>query len=326
MEEGVYAFKFQNIKGIRYMLLLPLGFPFIFLLGPNVNVWIFMFILFAPMILAIVMMFIKMSTRDTITITDTYLDSNYFGKIFYDDILQISSPAMYAPAIRLKLRDGRKVTWSTNYKMQSKKDQLTYSHFTIALQQQLKKREQDSLSKPTLTQLTKKTYPESNTSFEDPDSLSLTEQFDIAQKKNNIKPWAIPVGLILAIASLVRVYGPVWFKQKNPFDKEAAKNSEEIFERRSSQAKLVLKKLVQRSGPLFLYSNDTTVKLTLLPDLDMTNPTGISAFKYTNASTNLEKFIAHPDSVNLDLYVIGKGDNFSKLTKSILNNGDTTKT
>ncbi|MBB6501259.1 hypothetical protein [Pedobacter cryoconitis] len=330
MVEKFYSFKFQNVKAMRYLSLMLLPFPFIPLMGANVGVVIFLLVIMGPMVLGIVLAILKGKAEDIICIKDTYFESSYFGDINYDDILRISSPMMYPkPCIQLKLNNGQKVTWILNYQsnvFNNKEDVTTFLAFIEALEQQIKNKEaKNSSAKPAGLELEEKTSNIDSVS-EDQNLTSLTEQLEGVKKKNNMSKWAIPIGLAFAVLALVRTCGTDWFRSGDFNGPEMAKNSEKIFQHRSAEAKLVLGKLARQSGPYFLYSNDTSASLTLLPDLDMDNRTGISAFDYVTANKSLEAFIEHPDSAKLDLYVIGKGKSMGKLSKSALNSYDSTKT
>ncbi len=330
MTSKIYEFKFQNVKAMRYMALLFTGIPFIFLLDPGVRVWVFMLVLMGPMALGFGLFILKVKAHDVIRVEDSYLDSSYFGKVSYDDILSISSPLPYAkPCIQLKLKDGRKMTWALNFRdnmFHGKEDLDTFLNFTQALEGQLKKTGDKSLPVKPPVFSSEEVSSGVNALSEKQDVPSLAEQLEKVKQQNNSSKWVLPIGLVFALLALVRTCGKDWFKSNDFNGPEMVKSSEKLFERTSAEAKLVLEKLVVKSGPYFLYSNDSSASLTLLPALDMGNPTGISAFKYVSANKSLRAFIDHPDSAELNLYIMGKGNRIEKLTKSSLNSGDSTKT
>lgn len=154
----------------------------------------------------------------------------------------------------------------------------------------------------------------------------MTDKPENVKKENKSRlPWTIPLSLIFGVLALIRTCGKDWFRSGDLNGARLVKSSEEIFERTSAEAKLVLEKLVRKSGPYFLYTNDTSANLRLLPNLDMDNPIGIAAFKYVNANKSLRAFIDHPDSARLNLYIISRENAMGRLLRSGPDRYDSTR-
>ncbi|MGX5817662.1 hypothetical protein ACWKWU_05670 [Chitinophaga lutea] len=97
-----------------------------------------------------------------------------------------------------------------------------------------------------------------------------------------------------------------------------------MFEENVAEAKVVMERMMQGKGGVFLYSNDKDATVRLVPDIDDSNPTGVSALQYVNANENLRKFIENPDSFDIRIVMTSGGD-VKAFRKSILNMDDSAK-
>ncbi|WP_461531949.1 hypothetical protein [Sinomicrobium sp.] len=325
-----FSFKFQNQKSVRYLigaLLLSFVSIGIVIALDFVNVVVFLSAVFLPMAGGMYFMIKKGKAKDRITLTDSLLNSDHFGRIPYAEIDKIYEANIFtAPpsSLKMRLKSGKKIMWALSDRgsiYNSEEDLRVFFEFKEALSVRL---DQFYGTRQQTVSATPETSAETVSS--EPVYIEREETPDQQLKKNIAKSkkgtWAIPISLLFGLLALVRTCGDDWFKKDDLDFQKMYRQSQQLHDSYLQQAKKIVRERLKTEGRLFLYTNDAQATLNLLPPIHYSNPTGIKTFEYNNAIDDLRNFVQNPDSVKLNLILMDGYKDARELKGGIWNRSD----
>lgn len=260
-------------------------------------------------------LFTRGKANDEITLDRNSFTSAFFGRVEFDEIKSVTgrSLSMEPPSMRITLHSGRKLTWRITIKgsvYNSVADAETFMRFT------------NDLSARMDAWAAKRNHPYQPATESVSETPDPAEQLRKVATGNSKAVWAVPVGLAFAVIALFKTCGKEWFGKNDPDFAKMAQQSELRYEDNIESAKAVMQEYLKTQGAYFLYTNDTAARAELLPDIDDSNPTGIRAFQHTNANSELQAFIEHPDSFEIRTVIVAGDETISPMRESILNLND----
>lgn len=318
----MYAFKFQHPRALRYIWLVILG-PVaalalvVWLTGPSLPAVLGSIL--GSLGIGFYLLFTKGKASDVISLDNHGFTSGFFGRVEFADIREVSGRSFFMdpPSMRIELNDGRKLTWRITHRgsiYNSVEDAETFLRFTAALSVGM-----DAWRAGSPQPAAQRSIPVSEAILPTPDSA---EQLRKVVKRNTKPAWAVPIGAAFAIVGFVKTCGKDWFKRDEINFGKIAAQQEKQYHSNIETAKAVMAKHIKSQGAFFLYTNDTAARAELLPEIDVTEPTGIAAFRHTGANRELEAFIAQPDSFNLQTIIAAGDGTVAPMRASILNMDD----
>lgn len=311
---NTYSFKFQNIKAFRYLFICLAWIPIVFFLEDAFYI-ILIIVVFTPLILGIVLMIKNITRSDVVVIEDTFLTSQYYGRIDFSDIVSANTLRLANPPnIRLKLKNGRKITWVTNTIASSKNSQ-ELMRFITALANVIQQGPSYNMPASRGETIEKKTKAVQD----------LKQEMEKIKNKN-LRPqkFLFPASLGVAILLFSQNVLIPYFshhrddKVKQIFSAELEENAQ-----LKNDAVTLINNHKKQHGPFFLFTNDTAATLTYLPTMMQQDFGGPLGYVFENDS--LRKIINHPDSTGWNIAVL-TGDNVYVLKKGLLNEDDSADT
>lgn len=341
-----YEFHFQNNTSDKYtlygilggLLCISLGIGALAIFNATDYAGTVMIIAFLLAVLFGVWGFRKFNkaakSADRITFKPEGFDSQYHGFIHYSDISSISGFGPLGappPSMRIRLKSGKKIVWYLSPQktpFNTIEDANTFKAFTIELEAQLAKYEQRTEQKEFIPSIERRIESPKPVTETYPPTERLSEQAGRVIKKHNRAVWAIPTGLLFGILAFTRTCGDDYFEGKRDremrqiFDNAAVYHAQLI-----DETKDVLKQYTPSLGPVYLYSNDSTISLHLLPDMGASPPIlGIDLLDKVNSNDLLRRIIHHPDSVEFTLFLSYPDQYLEPVRRSQLNYNDSTDT
>lgn len=311
----LFSFKFQHPSALRYVWLVVLApivcvVPAILLVEDNVALIIAS--VFAPIVIGFYLLFTKGKAQDEISLDNSGFTSAFFGRVQFNEIKAVKGSSLFMdpPSIRIELNNGRKLTWRITSKgsiYNSVEDAETFLRFTAELSLKM-----DAWAPRAQVRQSTLSYEKAPPS----------EQLRKVVKRNRKPALAIPIGAAFALLALVRTCGKDWFKRDDINFAQIAAQQEEKYQSNIGEAKAVMSEYLKRQGAHFLYTNDTAARAELLPDINVSDPTGIAAFRHTEANRELEAFIENPDSFRIQTVIIAGDGSVKPMRGSILNMND----
>ncbi|RAJ80033.1 hypothetical protein CLV59_105140 [Chitinophaga dinghuensis] len=311
-----FTFRFHNPKNVLlYLLLMILGpvLALVIIMAMNItSLAPFLAAILLPLGGGMYLMFVKGKAKDTIDLDNAGLTSEFYGRINFDDIEQIIDLPWYQrnpPSMSLRLKSGKKVRWNVTYRsnvFNNEQDAITFSEFTAALQRRLDSR------------YARKLQQREPVTAEDP-AIQLKRE---ETKNSKMAYWTVPLGFIFALASLIKACGKDWIKDRGPNFSKFTEMQEKKFDGNIRIAKSMVDSMSVAQGEVYLYSNDSSATIKLLPNLSVNEPTGIKLFELTANNEELDKFIEHPDSFELKMLIVGSDSIIKSMNKSMMNYGD----
>lgn len=339
-----YEFRFQNNTSDKHLVYgilaavacMALGIGIIDIFDMTENVGTIMVIAILLAVLFCVWGFWKHNkaakSMDYISFHPDGFDSRYHGSIHYAEISSISGFGLFRappPSLRIHLKSGKKIVWylsPTKTAFNSVEDANTFKAFTVELQVQLAKYEQRVEKQVHSVSIDHSNEPQITTDVTEP-AERLSEQTGRVVKKHNRAVWAVPTGLAFAVLAFVRTCGNDYFDGKRDremrqiFDNAAVSHTQLM-----DKAKNVLESYTPTLGPVYLYSNDSTVSIHLLPNMDGGHPVGIDLLDKVNTNDQLRRIAQHPDSVEFLLFLSYPDQHLASMRKSRINYNDSTDT
>lgn len=312
--EKTFSFRFQQLKALRYIFILALTVPGAILLPYNTPPFILILVILIPFLLAIILTVKHIKAADVIVVTNTYLDSQYFGRIDFEDITSVSSPAsINKPCIRLKLKSGKKVTWAPF--PNNVHDTAVLQEFIIELSKVIE-------HTPFISSQT----PEEKGLHTIPAIAPALKQEMETVKEKTLKPkaYAIPASVaMLFLLSLYHYIIPKMREHKNDAITNMFQDQLRLNARLKEETKALVWQQQKKKGPFFIFTNDSIAFLSYAPEIGQSGTSGLLGDLSENDS--LQKLIQYPDSAVWNICVTS-GKEVYRLQKGLLNADDSTDT
>lgn len=358
-----HKFIFYKESGYFYGLLCFAFVPVLLMIDDiNAVGWWVLFIILIPILGGLVLVFKKVVQKEEITLYENRMISKKYGQIDFQNISEIiSSEDEHRPALTLKLKNGKSISWRTptlGPNQSEKKSKLAYAgirHFitefgeladqfsgatTLAAENTLPKPVSKSTPFQTFGE-DKKLAPRNSTAS----SSSLTEK-DSSQeryfiphtrKKKSIYI-GVPAGIAVSLLILGRNCTGEYQKKKSPFYQIDQKT-----ENVQQQARSLLNNFTKKNGPYYICSNRDSVDVFYYPTRKVTqkmDPAEIlleqaktaytpEVLQKSNQTMNFYREMRyaqkHPDSVTWQMLLQNPKTGIS-LQKSVFNQVDSTDT
>lgn len=313
MNRNSYEFVRVNRKAALYFLVGMVLMLLLFALSivfPKISFNLMVVLGFIAVVIGLFIGIKKSKQKECITMDNDGFTSLVFGRVAYSDIRTIR---MYNPwlatslSMKMYLNNGKKLGWIIavdQKEMVTNKDAIVFNLFLQDLQNKL-----DTLRKKSPSQHTHKTAVSST--FSDSDEKSLASQLRTErQKASATKVWAIPVSFAFAILALARTCAPGIAKKlrNDPDFSKLYAYQKRTFDIKTNTALKIATAQLHKNGSIFLYTNDPSANVQVLPNISSDDYTDealkkIPALQLVERNEQLQKFIDNPDSVGI-VYVI----------------------
>lgn len=332
IEKDSYNFRFQNVKVAWYVIG---GFLAAFLLAITTamfcqdNLLLMLLSIFAPVTAGIWITIKKGKAADRIILSSEGFVSEFYGNVLYADIQSVSGPTIWLQtpiALVLKLRSGKKLIWALTLKdslYNRKEDAETFNRFTAALSEKMEL--YYGTHAPKKTAVMAASSQPTNTAPENP-ARQLRKGITVRKAAKT----AIPFGSIILLLLALKNCGIDYIRNKKDREvKEIFQSAETRYQNTVDRAKGVLDSMRKVSGPVFVYTNDSSVSVQLMPDINTDNAAllhDVPVLAHGAMTDSLEKFVAYPDSFAYNMVLQTAGNRTLWVTKSVLNYKDSSDT
>lgn len=329
-----YSFRFQNSTSSKYIvygLLAAFTLVALCIVLNFINLILILFSLFSPLVAGFWLFAKNGKAADIITTDEQGFTSTYHGRIAYDEIASIPAYSFIGPpppSMKMILKSGKKIIWylsPTKSIFNSPEDAVIFTNFTADLASRLQQLHlaEKRASKNTLTTSSLETEqkPE-NYNHERP----LVEQIKEVSKRNK-RQWAIPISLVISVMLFIKTCGTDFIQEnRNDEISDIFVGVSKQYEQNIIKSKEVLREHVKTLGPVFLYSNDHSATVRLLPDIpEDPLPTMLPpVLSQVGANEHLEHLIKYPDSAEFFTVILTENGGIRTMAKSIMNYGDST--
>lgn len=319
MENRTFIFTSQNPKASRYLLICLLSFIMPF--GVSfLNPILLMTVVVGALTLGFVLFSRHTKAPEKIKLYDSYLHSEIFGEIYYEDIVS-AKPVVIdtGRGLRLKLNKGKKAWWLALKKEENPEyeafvaalseavSHLTFSENTVLHQQKEVRSVQLDSDVTIEREKNKKAQPKTDRVQNSSPEIELELRNVQRKNKGSRKNTAIISGLtllVLALLGLFKVYAPRWEQSRNEKERQMIGQGLALQQEKKANlmdsAQALIREYTDKNGPYFLYSNDSTATLRYLPVIQFNNPSsgGIKSLVLDDRPEKLKAFLANPDSAS----------------------------
>lgn len=322
---AIYQFKSVNNKVLWYLPLCFVGIFFIFLLPSHTSMFVFLSLIFGPMILTFVLMFKKANREEEIVLHKDYLSSKLFGQVQFNQIQSAKASRWVGPPnLYLKLKDGQKIGWApgagfTQFKSKVVLGQFINDFYEVVQQNTATNKAPAAGSKSTSS------VADTGTPALATESNLSSDLKSVKKKNRQLQKIAIPIGLAMAIFLFIqRVIIPKVSEHKNDEVHQMFQNMRQHNEDLKDKAVKFAYDYGQKHGPFYLFTNDSLAYLRYLPKVFRQKFDGPLAA--VPQSDSLEKLLAHPDSTQWNMLVYNGSEIYVFAKRRALNSRDSTET
>lgn len=332
IEIDSYNFRFQNVKVAWYFIggfLAALLLAITTVMLCQANLLLMLLSIFSPMTAGIWIAIKKAKATDHIILSSKGFVSAFYGNVAYADIQSVSGPTIWVQApivLILKLRSGKKLIWALTLKnslYNRKEDAETFNKFTAALSEKMELYYRANASKTPAVRTA--SSQSTNIAPENP-ARQLKKGITMPKAART----AIPLGSIILLLLALKNCGVDYIENKKDREVKAIFQSAETrYQNTVDHAKEVLDSMQKVSGPVFVYTNDSSVSVEIMPDINTDNAEllhDVPVLAHGAITDSLEKFMAYPDSFAYNMVLQTAGDRTLWVTKSVLNYNDSSDT
>lgn len=226
------------------------------------------------------------------------LHSKYFGEIRFDTISHyrvrqnlLLFNTTVSPSLDIFLKNGEQL----RYQLKAKENNLELEEYLAFLSifstqfecymQALDKKEEGATSSIADTQTQQTTS--NKTSYVEAEKV-----IQKAKKRRNSKRILLPISFVFSVVFFFRLFGGkvVGYFKPNPLG-DAIKQSQQ----RAEQYPILLRNAIAEEGGLYLYTNDTTATIRLVPYITNTPVEGLDLLNTLTADGHIMDFLIHKE-------------------------------
>lgn len=204
-----------------------------------------------------------------------------------------------APSLHIKLKNGKKIRYDLNVKHYEQEidDYLSFiDKFVEAMEPAAEKKYSVSASAGKKTKYEGKAHAHSN--YE-----AAKEGLKKAKKakKSRSRRFTVPISLAVGLMVLARACGPDIVDQfKSHPLQDIRKTTQARFNRQMTR----LRTAIDQEGPVFLFTNDTSAKTQLYPNVEASYDAGVPLFQKSDAASKIDDFLEHKDSLGFSTMLV----------------------
>lgn len=238
----------------------------------------------------------KYTEPEKVVLRTDGLSSHYFGTILFEDISTYSIKQSLswinwnaaAPALKIRLESGETIRFEPTLDQSeaNKEEYLAYiSDFTIhwAAYKQLSNQEE---------RISMDERASSRPSEEGNEYAHAMRAITKAKKKRARKNIVIPFSLVIGVMLFSRIFGG---KIIEYYKKKPLRDMVTYSQQRAEQYPILLRNAIAEEGGLYLYTNDTTATIRLVPYITNTPVEGLDLLNTLTADGHIMDFLIHKE-------------------------------